>query len=199
MDSLEEYLYYWAHNNGTHHSILLSATRGMGKTVLLQKLAYRLGREWIRWKQRPLPVYFKFNKWKTSDDRKIIAKPREAFEEYLKDACINFNWDNFVSDVKNGRVILFLDGLDELTKVPEKDGIENIVNEILITFASEKAKIVISLRPELFQSKTKLFQVLPETKRLEKTASEKTCFYPVNLEFLTLEQINKYLVKRFGD
>lgn len=127
-------------------NIVIQGIAGQGKSILLRHLAISEYK-----KNTKLPIFFELRKInKDGDIIKFIKQNIEDIFSNITDEL--FNWI-----LKSGRVILFLDGFDELK---EGDSI-NIIKELeVISEKYPRTQIVISSRPDSGIQASNFFKVI---------------------------------------
>ncbi|MBD3191894.1 MAG: NACHT domain-containing protein [Candidatus Heimdallarchaeota archaeon] len=205
-ENFDDFLKRWAHNQSENHYLLLAASRGKGKTILLQKLAHELAQEWLTNKSQPVPLYIRFRDWQSlPDNLDYEGFFEDSLRTILDPYCRNFDWIIFKRMVRRGEIILILDGLDEVTPLPAAKDCRKIITALKRYFSSSSSKIILSSRPELFQIKEEKekFEDLkgdfPLVETLKKLRTTKARFYPVDIALFDFPQIETYLSKRFPD
>jgi len=150
----------WAENPPGSNNLLIVGERGSGKSWILMKFAWD---QWVRHKENPwrvFPAVFlslkEYSKSLLCDQgiRRSLsyylykeAKFRSAGEIYFWEALI-----------ESGRVILLLDGFDELSReITDVDMQHHI--EMLSGYLPQKCKAIISTRGTVFPSLRKLYSV----------------------------------------
>lgn len=115
---------------------VIAGTGGAGKTILLKYLLIESLKN-----KNDVPIFIEL--------RDLNSSEKTLFE-LIKKTTENFGLDvdlkHFNICFKKGHFILFLDGLDEISR-PKKDEILKEINELTITFP--KLKIVLTTRPDI--------------------------------------------------
>ena len=121
-------------------SFILLGAPGSGKTTVLERLAVIAARRRLDDKSAPIPLYLKLSTWA---DQNMSGKS-ESIEKFIQtNFRLQLQHEKLQNLLKNGDVILFLDGLDEMGAFTSKG-----VNSLKIWLSKEyrPKRLVISCR-----------------------------------------------------
>lgn len=130
----------FAHETTRH--LLIVGDAGSGKTTLLIRLAYLLAREGIKSKKNyRVPIYVKAGDLLVTRERPLMDALLEAISRLAGKDIVPFT----INDLEEGRVALFVDGLDELADATDKQ----FVIDRLLQFSAEYPRnfLVLATRP----------------------------------------------------
>ncbi|MCL2596102.1 MAG: pentapeptide repeat-containing protein [Paludibacter sp.] len=173
--------------------IALLGEYGSGKSIFLQKLAADFAAKYLSSKYHDkIPIFIKLRELQYFRDIKDLIK------HTISQQGIEVSKNNIFDEMlRNGKFLLLLDGLDEITPDVDEDVIiEQLsrLNEIMI----EGSNVIITSRSNFFQGKQRAKMILQDLERtsLEKSASPRKSFAVVWLQDFSDTQISDFLKNR---
>jgi len=123
---------------------------GAGKTTLVDRINYRLQDQYLKDRRSKIPVVFRLNRLLVENDL------RRFVENQLKSELgLDLNAEAFFGLLANGRIVVCLDGLDEIeSHSDEQAKIHNIAR--ISPFFNSKSDLIITSRPTMFKSKAQM-------------------------------------------
>lgn len=174
---------------------------GSGKTLFCHKLAYILAH---RFKEKEakirIPILIKLGGYSEySDIRQLVIDVlREEFELPIE------TYDQLEILLRSGKLLLILDGFDEMTMKANKAKMLDNFREI-IRLITENAKIIITSRTHYFRSTSEEKRIFTMRKKPEYFESlfdeelKEGGTQKVYLKYLRDEDIKDYLYKKLGE
>src|SRR5690606_35101688 len=162
--------------------ILLLGDSGRGKTFAMRELARRIPSELPH--LTPLLIELR-----NLDKAHTVAGLVAAHLANHGEELIDLKAFNYM--LRQGRIVLLLDGFDELvTRVTYERAADHLT--MLLQAAEDKAKIVVAARTQHFQSHGQVMTALGE--RVDLLPTRRV----LSIEEFTPEQIRAFLVNRYG-
>lgn len=173
---------------------------GSGKTLFCHKLAYILAQRIEKETKIRIPILIKLRDYsKYGDVQKLIIEVlRSDFELPIE------TYDQLDILLRSGKLLLILDGFDEMTMKANKAKMLDNFREI-ITLITENAKIIITSRTHYFRSTSeekRIFMRRKEPEYIESLLAEELEEWQteiIYLEDLRDQDIKKYLRWKFGE
>lgn len=163
------------------HLIVVLGSAGTGKTFFMRMLARQMSAS----ESAPTPVYLQLR-----DLERIPLLDELVARQFAKAREHRLPGDRFNYYLREGRIALLLDGLDELTVQGSWDKAVQYLTEIREKVTG-KAMIVVTARDEEFLSNKQIEQVL----RAGTGSIGRRAF---KLEHFTLEQVDQFLAQHLG-
>ena len=175
--------------------VIIAGTGGIGKSMFLTHILLSLAKEYASVKKLPILVSLKDYKEEIKDVLDFIWKAFEAFAP-------KFSKEDIINELENKRVVLMLDGLDELqSALREKfnTDLENFIkaypdNNILM--ASRPAS---SLGSFISFTKFSVFNVEPLTKEQAITLIKKLSYWNQEAKENFIKELDKHLYQDHED
>ena len=162
--------------------ILLLGDFGTGKTFAMRELARRIPSELPH--LTPLLIELRNLDKSQAVDSLVASHLTNHGEELIDVKAFHYM-------LRQGRIVLLLDGFDELvTRVTYERAADHL--DTLLQAAEDKAKIVVAARTQHFQSRGQVMTALGE--RVERLPTHRV----LSIEGFTTEQIRAFLVNRYG-
>ncbi len=159
--------------------LLILAPPAFGKTTLVHSLGREIAERHLGNKEAPLPFLISLDKYK------YIKTYREIINQYLSDIGRPELFDKAIAYLVNTRrIILIIDGFDELAEISGIRVARETFKNLLEAF-SGGAKIIIASRERYFWPRTETENILPAN------------FNGVDLTVLNLEPFNEYEIKTY--
>jgi len=204
VSSITEEVKQWL-NNSSNNLLFLLGEFGSGKTSFCRQLVYELLQE-------------KFSRQENQKSIPILINLREHrgaapnLQQVITDTLINRygvqiqSFLAFERICSSGRILLLLDGFDEMSDTSEKEALIDCFNQIYI-LAGLNAKILLTCRSNFFRSHSDVIELLKHFS-INIPLSENTddiVQLPFKdhgrvlyIEKLTKTQIHEFIAKRFG-
>lgn len=163
------------------HLIVVLGSAGTGKTFFMRMLARQMSAS----ESAPTPVYLQLR-----DLERIPLLDELVARQFAKAREHRLPGDRFNYYLREGRIALLLDGLDELTVQGSWDKAVQYLTEIREKVTG-KAMIVVTARDEEFLSNKQIERVL----RAGTGSIGRRAF---KLEHFTLEQVDQFLAQHLG-
>lgn len=157
----------WAKSDSNF--LLLLADTGLGKTVVLKRLAYELCLEVIESKYSRFPLFLNLRMYldtrldnpATLPNRSKEQESQRRFRAILIDWLqnelgIRILWSEFLELLKDGKLLLLLDGFDEMCRDTSNEVVRQCLS-LLSTFQTGHSKIALSARTHFFSSECSMF------------------------------------------
>jgi hypothetical protein len=165
--------------------LVILADAGHGKTSLAREIAYEMARTHLERADAPVPIFVPF-----AEHRRVTDWAGLVLVRLQEHGVLGLHSDAFDFLLKEGRIVLILDGFDEMS---EESGIK-IAEENLRMIADhthERGRVVLTSRSTFFRSSAEVAQIIEQ--RLDQS------FIRV-YELLKFDasQRRDYLVKRLG-
>jgi len=141
-----------------NNKIALLGDFGTGKTTFLFNFLYKKAVEWLDDKFSPLPLLLRFRNF--SLDQSLIEWVTKEIEEVTK---INISKHEFISLLKSNRVLLMLDGLDEIPEISDRKIVNRLLNEAN-KISSYSSPVILTCRSTFFPD----YEEIPALKRYRK-------------------------------
>ena len=157
----------WAKSDSNF--LLLLADTGLGKTVVLKRLAYELCLQVIDSKYSRFPLFLNLRMYldtrldnpATLPNRTKEQESQRRFRAILIDWLqnelgIRILWSEFLELLKDGKLLLLLDGFDEMCRDTSNEAVRQCLS-LLSTFQTGHSKIALSARTHFFSSERSMF------------------------------------------
>jgi hypothetical protein len=147
--SLTRRMREWLADPTSRKNLILLGEYGSGKTVFVEHFAFLLAEEILRGDSSDVPtpivIYLRHFTEALGDLRRVITS------HLVDDLRLEASYDAFVKLLKRGRILLMLDGFDEMAMVVDaKTRDHNFL--VLQTLCTGNARVVLTGRPEYFPS-----------------------------------------------
>ena len=157
-DSLTSYLLKWVSSPSEPRNLLLLGEYGLGKTVTVENFCYKLATEinsGVNHLPVPVIIYLKNFTKALHDLRYLITS------HLVNELNTEGRYAAFLRLLKRGRIVLILDGFDEMAMVVDEATRDR--NFLLLqTLCSENARVIITGRPEYFPTEQHLATLISE-------------------------------------
>lgn len=176
--SIEKYIFNWLNDDSQHKQLAILGEYGMGKSVLSQRLAYRLLNK-IEVESKRIPIIIEL--------RGRYIKQYQDTNEILNLWAMSFNINPLALQELHsaGRLLLIFEGFDELELTGDKQ-IRKEHFRKLWEFSIPNSKIIITGRPNYFISDNEMKALL----RLGQKQAEGSIYCEtINLCRFSFEQI----------
>ena len=136
------YLYEWLERVGDQYKVIV-APAGYGKTNLILKFIHE-----HKLHLKLAVVFFPFSSYNSEKSliwnlqNKIREKTNLNEEPIIEEAIVQM--------IKNGKLLLILDGLDEFSRIKGEDNVKKLEKELL-DICSKKSKVIISCRDHILK------------------------------------------------
>ena len=187
----------------TNNLLFILGEFGSGKTSFLRHLAYRLLRQRLSTGQCP-PVPILFN---LRDYRASTTLPQLITDTLVNRYGVEFkSFLTFERMCSAGRVLVLLDGFDEMTDRADRKSVLDAFNQIYLLAALD-AKIILTCRSNFFRSNSDIIELLKhfsiaipsEDRSRPLQISFEHHGAVVTIEKLGPEQIRGFIQKRFAE
>jgi formylglycine-generating enzyme required for sulfatase activity len=158
-----EYLKTWASKDGEQFALLIGDT-GLGKTTILRKCALELADAHLSGQFTRYPVFLDLRMYldvrlhnvaslrEESSQDEAVRRFRSVLIDWLQNVeGIPILWTEFVLLLESGRLLLLLDGLDEMCLDGRLEAIASCLR-LLAILSAGRAKMVLSCRTHYFRS-----------------------------------------------
>jgi hypothetical protein len=147
----------WLADSASRRNLLLLGEYGTGKSVFVEHLAFELAEEIVQTNTSSLPVpivvYLRHFADALGDLRRVITS------HLVDDLRLSARFDAFIRLLKRGRILLILDGFDEMAMVVDaKTRDHNFL--VLQTLCTGNARVLLTGRQEYFPSDKELESLL---------------------------------------
>ena len=203
--SISEEVKKWLHQK-TNNLLFILAEYGSGKTSFVRQFVYTLLDEKynLKLEQKYIPILFN------------LKELRDSFniQQLITDTLLNTygvqisSFKAFEKICDSGKILLILDGFDEMADRSDKNTILNCFKQLYI-LATLNAKIILTCRSNFFQSHTDLINLLKNfsisvpISEKDHTENFQISFNKhgriITLEKLNLEQRKEFIKRRFPD
>lgn len=193
--SLDEYVDRWQKERGSMHISLLGAA-GMGKTWFCRHYAYR---QLLRYLEDPanerLPLLINLRSFsKSLTPQQLI---NEVLIEHYRLPFIGSAFKVFQEMNRRGKLILLLDGFDEMSqKADNQTIVENFWQ--LASLVEERSKVILTCRAEFFRWAKDSEMIFEGDKNSQKILLSPPTFEVLYIDSLNNERISKLINLRFG-
>jgi len=150
IDKIEDYVFDWINNNRENKHLAILGEYGCGKSVLSLKIAYTLLENWKPGGRFPVLIELRGKSPRNSSKEEILAGWGGNFR--IDPAAL-------LKLHKAGRLLLIFEGFDEMDMIGDRELRLNHFQR-LWEFATPKAKIIITGRPNFFLDDKELRQNL---------------------------------------
>ena len=175
---------------------------GAGKTSLCMWLTTELGQEHLSNPiDCPVPLLIPLHRFtKQLDVRSLLT-------DFVANECGigNFQYEALLYLINRGRVVLILDGFDEMARAVDREIRYQTIAE-LSTICTESAKLILTGRPSYFPTQDELLQVVAgadlhsDLYSAARSAVDELVTYDlVQLLPFTAEQVRDYVAQYFSD
>ena len=169
----------WAKDEKSSFAFVLGDT-GLGKSVLLKRFTYELCKKVADGTADRFPLLFNLRMYLDSrldnpatlpdwsEEEESLRRFRAILTDWLQNEMgIHVLWRDFLKLIESGRLIVVLDGLDEMCRDSRRRVIATCLR-LLSTLHTGDSKIVLSCRTHFFQSDAMMYQALSGTSLLTK-------------------------------
>ncbi len=169
-----EYLLDWFDKNESSLALVLGDT-GLGKSVLLRKVTYKLCSNLEEGKCDRYPLYLnlrmyldvRLDKPATLPDRTEDEESMRRFRAILIDWLQNeegifVSWEEFIQLVESGKLLLVFDGLDEMCRDGKQETVQKCIL-LLSRLHRGTSRIILSCRTHFFRSKKLMLNLFLNT------------------------------------
>lgn len=176
-----ERLVVWTEEEDPPFALILGDT-GMGKSILLKRLAFECCKRIDRERPSRIPLLLNLRMYLDSrldnpatlpdrdEEDESVRRFRAILVDWIQNELgIPVLWDEFIRLVEQGRFILVFDGLDEMCRDSRRDSIETCLH-LLSKLMVGKSKILLSCRTHYFPTHEGMFRSLLRTRFLERGA-----------------------------
>jgi uncharacterized protein YjbI with pentapeptide repeats len=190
-DSLESYLDQWLNTDASPRQIAILGDYGTGKSSFLRHYAAKLAENYKPGKSR-IPVLISLTNTSPLNDFGLKNKLSSIAHEMGK----GIHYDALMYLIEKNKVVLMLDGFDEMSYVGnKKNRLEHF--DSIWQLAKQGNKIIIAGRPSYFPHENELNKALQSIKEGELISDDLPHCRLIRLTELSFTKIKIYLGKYF--
>jgi hypothetical protein len=184
-----DYISQWVQQDGCMHLTLLGDF-GSGKTTICEKLAYELSKQYLSGSFERIPVLLRLKE--VAGTNSIESAITDLFVNQIG---VEINYKTFETLNKMGKLVLILDGFDEMVSsspTPEASIVRSFRE--IDKLVEQNGKVILTCRTHFFKENA-IIHTLHNGSVLYKAIQGKYGYELLFLESFTEEQIAEYLDK----
>jgi predicted NACHT family NTPase len=194
-NSIERYINNWLKDEKANHLTILGDF-GTGKTITCQKICYNLSKNYLQQRSTIIPIYIQLRDFSGRIDF------RDMIESYITKRRIPFlRFSDFFRSLKEGKILMILDGFDEMVSNTDYDVTMHNLRELNKTVLP-RSKVILTARTHFFKSRVvekELLKVEGIENRLIGAITSIPNSKIIYLQPFTKNDIEKYLKSVFQD
>jgi transcription initiation factor TFIIIB Brf1 subunit/transcription initiation factor TFIIB/DNA replication protein DnaC len=171
-------------NEDSMNGLFLIGDFGTGKSTLCAFLAYELAHDFLQNSRTRIPLFVPL--------RYLDGISKEHLLSVLQKA-LNIDWETFSYLSKSGRLLLILDGFDEMTTRTNWKKIKSDFQEIINLLCKGKSKVIVTCRTHFFKKDSMIFG--EDTELMESLRATEN-FMIVTMFPFTYQQIFDFISRR---
>jgi len=171
-------------NEDSMNGLFIIGDFGTGKSTLCAFLAYELARDFLQNSRTRIPLFIPL--------RHLDGISKESLLDVLRKTLL-IDWETLSDLLKSGRLLLILDGFDEMKTRTNWKKIKSDFQEIINLLCKGKSKVIVTCRTHFFKKDSMIFG--EDTELMESLRATEN-FMIVTMFPFTYQQIFDFVSRR---